>query len=116
MGEFEGISVNSFLLYTDICSKTAGTSCSEKNKETTINAPYHYSEMSTISCADSGRGLSEGNSENYKDLHGMYSEILILFNYLIALFLGNSCEGRASCILIYIYFYFEKESESFLQI
>uniref|UniRef100_A0A0L8H760 Uncharacterized protein n=1 Tax=Octopus bimaculoides TaxID=37653 RepID=A0A0L8H760_OCTBM len=26
--------------------------------------------MSTISCADSGRGLSKGNSENYKDLHG----------------------------------------------
>ncbi|CAI9732452.1 protocadherin beta-15-like isoform X1 [Octopus vulgaris] len=51
--------------------KTAETSVNERDKETTAKLPYCYSEMSMVSCADSGRAFSEGNLQHYEEQRGI---------------------------------------------
>ncbi|GAB1603897.1 protocadherin beta-15-like [Argonauta hians] len=51
--------------------KTAETCIKERDKETPAKLPYCYSEMSMVSCADSGRALSEGNLQNYEEQRGI---------------------------------------------
>ncbi|XP_014774839.1 protocadherin beta-13 isoform X3 [Octopus bimaculoides] len=56
---------------SQICVQmNTGISSCEKAKERAICAPYHYSVMSTVSCAEGGCGLNEGNAAVYEEVKG----------------------------------------------